>query len=116
MWRFRPLGTFPSGPTSGPFHFRSDQVTATAADGQQARIEGTGRLNGRAGYRFLLDPHAGGGKQGASPDRLSVRVTHVDAATGLEVADYDNRAPIMAKAAPGPDRTVLLEGGLKLRN
>ena len=101
---------------SGPFHFRSEQVTSAAAAGQQAHIEGTGQLNGRAGYRFVLDALAGSGKQGAGPDRLSARVTHVDAATGVEVVDYDNRAPAMAKATLALDRTVVLEGGLRLRH
>lgn len=94
---------------SGPFHFRSDQVTAAAAVGQQARVEGTGRLSGRAGYRFLLDADAGAG-------RLRVRLTHVDSVTGAEVADYDNHAPATSKAALAADRTVLVEGGLRLRN
>lgn len=99
---------------SGPFHFRSDQVTTSAA-GQQARIEGTGRLNGRAGYRFLLEAYDGGAHS-TSRDRLRVRVTHVDAATGVEIVDYDNGAPAKARAAFAPDRTMLMEGGLRLRN
>jgi hypothetical protein len=99
---------------SGPFHFCSDKVTTAAAAGQQARMEGTGRLNGRVGYRFLLQAYDGGGKQSASPDRLSVRVTHVDAVTGVEVVDYDNGAPATTRAAVAPDRTVVVEGGLRL--
>jgi uncharacterized membrane protein len=101
---------------SGPFHFRSDQVTTAAAAGQQARIEGTGRLNGRAGYRFVLDAWDGGGKQGAAPDRLHVRVTHADAASGVEAVDYDNGPPGKALAAVGVDRRAVIDGALRLRN
>jgi hypothetical protein len=100
---------------SGPFHFRSDQVSTAASSGQQARVEGTGLLNGRAGYRFALEAWDGG-KQGAGPDRLHVRVTHADAATGVEAVDYDNAAPAKARTALALDRTAVAEGGLRLRN
>jgi uncharacterized membrane protein len=93
---------------AGPFQFLSEAVTRATSTGMQARVEGTGRLNGRAGYRFVLDAIAGGATQGAGADRLRVRVTHADAATGAEVVDYDNGA--------GADRTVVTEGGLALRH
>jgi hypothetical protein len=96
---------------SGPFHFRSIKVTAAAAAGQQARIEGTGWLNGRAGYRFLLEAWAGAGQQ-----RMRMRVTHTDTLTGAEVVDHDNGAPATARAPSASDRTVLTEGALRLRN
>jgi uncharacterized membrane protein len=101
---------------SGPFYFRSDQVSTSASSGQQARIEGTGWLNGRAGYRFVLEAWDGGGKRDASPDRLRVRVTHTDAASGVEAVDYDNAAPAKARTAVAVDRTAVAEGGLRLRN
>ncbi len=104
---------------SGPFHFRSEQVTASAS-GRQARVEGTGRLNGRDGYRFVVEASGGGGKgggqTGAGPDRLRVRVTHVDAATGAEAVDYDNGARASANTAAAVDRTAVIAGGLTLRN
>ena len=100
---------------SGPFHFRSDKMTATAA-GQQARIEGTGELNGRPGYRFLHEARNGGALQGASLDRLRIRVTHVDAGSGAEVAEYDNGALAAALAAARSDASVVIEGGLRLRH
>lgn len=101
---------------SGPFHFRSDQVKSVSATSQRARIEGTGRLNGRAGYRFQLEAYAGGGKQSADADRLRLRVTHVDAGTGVDVVDYDNGMSAPARAAIAPDHTIVIEGGLRLRN
>lgn len=101
---------------SGPFQFRSDQVTASAAGGQQARVEGTGRLNGRSGYRFVLEAHDGGDTHIAGTDRLKVRVTHVDAVTGVEVVDYDNGAAVAARSAVSADRTVVADGGLRLRH
>nr|WP_315396822.1 hypothetical protein [uncultured Duganella sp.] len=76
---------------SGPFHFRADQMTASSAVDGRARVEGTGRLDGRSGYRFVLEA-TDGGSGGA--DRLRVRITHADAATGADVLDYDNNATI----------------------
>jgi hypothetical protein len=101
---------------SGPFHFRSDLATAAASAGQRVHIEGTGRLNGRPGYRFVLEAYDGGGKQAAGPDHLRVRVTHVDAASGAETVDYDNGAPANARTAVAVDRAALSSGMLKLRN
>ena len=94
---------------AGPFHFRGETVTRASSTGEgRARVEGTGRLDGRAGYHFVLEAVAGG----AGGDRLRIRVTHADAATGAEVVDYDNGA---AQPAVGADRTVVTEGRLTLR-
>jgi hypothetical protein len=74
---------------SGPFQFQGEQLVTPARSGQQVHLEGTGRLNGRQGYRFLIE---------ASHDRVRVRVAHTDA-SGAEVVDYDNLAPAIAAAA-----------------
>ncbi|MBP1202866.1 hypothetical protein JOD97_000880 [Duganella sp. 1411] len=102
---------------SGPFQFRSDQMTTTAS-GHRARVEGTGRLNGRDGYRFVVEASGGegAGATGAGPDRLRVRVTHVDAVTGAEALDYDNGARAGGNAVAAPDRTAVAAGGLTLRH
>ena len=94
---------------SGPFQFQGETVTLATSTGAQARVEGTGRLNGRDGYRFVLEA-VDGGAGNAAADRL--RVTHADAATGAEVVDYDNEP---ARPLAGADRTVVVEGGLTLR-
>lgn len=101
---------------SGPFHFRSDKVTSVAAAGRQARVEGTGRLNGRAGYRFVLQGVDGASLQGPGQDRVSVRVAHQDAATGEEVIDYDNATAAKARTAIVQDRAVVVEGGFMLHH
>ncbi|USX20334.1 DUF3466 family protein [Oxalobacteraceae bacterium OTU3REALA1] len=98
---------------SGPFRFRSETVTRVTRTGEgRARMVGTGRLDGRAGYRFVLEAVDGGAVQGARLDRLRLRVMHADAATGAEVVDYDNEA---TPPPAGADRTVVVEGGLTLR-
>jgi probable HAF family extracellular repeat protein len=105
---------------SGPFQFRSETVLASGAGRGRARLSGSGRLNGRDGYRFVLDADAGSATQGA--DRLRVRVTHSDPITGADVTDYDNGAPAPASAraraapaAPAYAATIVREGALRLR-
>lgn len=109
----------------GPFRFRAEQVGTATRHGRNVRLEGTGRLNGRSGYRFLVDALDGGGQQ-ADGDRLRVRIVHVDGA-GTEVVDYDNgvsaRAPTAAAsvgtaantAANTADTARLAKGDIVLK-
>jgi uncharacterized membrane protein len=119
-------GAAPVLTVSGPFHFRADAVGKPERDGQLVRLSGTGRLDGRAGYRFSVEASAGGA-QGGAADRLRVRISHTDAATRAELVDYDNgidAAPTAAATAvraaartpgTGVDGTLLTEGFLRLR-
>lgn len=106
---------------SGPFHFRGEHVMRTVATAGRARVEGTGWLNGRDGYRFMLEAidadsgdsgDIGGRPRGAVRDRLRVRVTHTDTVTGAEVVDYDNGASTSTALV---ERDIVAEGGLSLR-
>ena len=68
---------------------------------------------------FTLDAHDGD-NQGGSPDRLRVRISHVDPLSGAEVVDYDNATPAtpatVAAAAATLDRTAVDDGGVTLRH
>lgn len=102
----------------GPFGFRSDSVSATRV-GSQVRLEGTGRYNGRAGYRYVVDVQDGGGAQGGA-GRMRVRIGHRDAAGG-EVTDYDSapraKAGLATAAGAGAaDGMAVVEGKLELGN
>jgi hypothetical protein len=94
---------------AGPFGFNSEQVTAVTHKGGQVRLEGTGRYNGRAGYRFVVDASDGGAAQGA--DRMRVRISHRNAA-GAELVDYDSGARAgAAKATPAtPSANAAIAG------
>lgn len=101
---------------TGPFAFRSEQVSSVSRDGAQVRLEGTGRYNGRPGYRFVVDGSDGGTAQGA--DRMRVRISHRDAA-GAEVVDYDSgRQATAAKSALGvrSDGLAPVDGQLVISN
>jgi hypothetical protein len=100
----------------GPFAFRSDNVSA-ARNGTQVKLEGTGRYNGRAGYRFVVD--ALDGAQGTA-DRMRVRISHRDAA-GAEVVDYDSAGVQKAGKATvaragAADGLANVEGAIVLSN
>ena len=100
----------------GPFQFRSEQVESVSREGQLGRVSGTGRFNGRPGYRFTLEAQDGGSEDGAS-DRVHVRITHSDPTTDTEVVDYDNAAPAnLRAAAPALDLSAVVDGGVTLRN
>jgi len=101
----------------GPFQFRSDRIGTTTRSGPAAHVEGTGSLNGRPGYRFVVDATGGGQQPGGGRASLRVRIAHTNA-DGKEVVDYDNGAAPMAAAsvAPRVNRTLVENGAIVLRN
>jgi hypothetical protein len=82
-------GAAPVITVSGPFHFNAELVGKPEGDGQSVRLAGTGRLDGRPGYRFLVEASPGDARRGAA-DRLRVRISHTDAASKTELVDFDN--------------------------
>lgn len=98
---------------SGPFHFVSDAVAQRERHGQSVRLAGSGRFNGRAGYRFAVEASPG---EAGNADRLRLRISHTDAATRAEVIDFDNgaAAPAAAAASEAPQGTVVTAGQLRL--
>lgn len=83
----------------GPFRFRAEQVAASRS-GAQVHLKGSGRLDGRPGYRFVIDAVDGGRATAAGNDRLRVRISHADAA-GNDIVDYDNGVPAQGAPAQG---------------
>lgn len=74
----------------GPFRFESEQVAAPTREGQLVRVEGSGRLNGRPGYRVLVEALDGNG-QPAAGSKVRVRVMRAGSSGGDGVV-YDTRA------------------------
>jgi hypothetical protein len=101
---------------TGPFQFRAEAVGKPERSGQSVQLTGTGRFNGRPGYRFKLEASPGNGQPGAA-DRLRLRISHTDAATRAEIVDYDNgvdASAAMARTSKAPDGTLLTQGKLRL--
>lgn len=103
---------------SGPFEFRADQLGTATRSGNLARLEGTGRYNGRPGYRFLIEAIDEGQGDRSGKDLLRVRISHREP-DGREEVDYDNAPAVGMKAGLAGhtrNRTALVEGGLRLHN
>lgn len=101
---------------AGSFQFLGDQVSVSTRDGGMVRLEGTGRFNGRAGYRFLAEARDGARMGQAGPDRMRVRISHF-APGGAEVLDYDNGgAPGAPPAVAAADQALLDDGDLAVRD
>jgi uncharacterized membrane protein len=101
----------------GPFQFRSDRIGMATRSGPAAHLEGSGSLNGRPGYRFVVDATDGDRQQGGGGASLRIRIAHTDAG-GKEVVDYDNGAAPKAatSAASRVNRTLIENGAIVLRN
>lgn len=99
---------------NGQFRFDADLTTPAAWHGAAVQLSGTGRLNGREGYRFSIDV-APDADASAAAEHMRLRISHTDAGTNGEVVDYDNGAgPARAAAltANTQERTRLVRGSL----
>ena len=92
-----PKGVGGSVRLGGPFRFDSEQVGPASSDGRMYRVDGTGRWNGRPGYRFRLDV-AGQAAPSGDGARLRLRVLHADR-SGSDVVDYDSLPPAAGNTA-----------------
>jgi probable HAF family extracellular repeat protein len=93
----------------GAVNFQSDRLALASLTTGTVRMSGTGRLNGRPGYRFVAEATDGDLVQPAMRDRLRVRISHADPRTGAEVIDYDNGAA--SAAARGGAQPLAMVGG-----
>ena len=101
---------------TGPFHFSAEVVGQPEQNGQSIRLNGSGRFNGRAGYRFNMEASPGDDQRGGA-DRLRLRISHTDAVTKAEVVDYDNAAdaaPTAAHMVNAVDSMLVTQGTLRL--
>lgn len=85
--------------------FDSGDYDALAHDPARIRYEGSGWLNGRPGYGFVLSVVRNGATADAS--RIHVRITHRDAETGADVLDYDNAVGDAGAAAGAPGAPLI---------
>lgn len=69
--------------------FRSTRVESLVNENGRIEYRGTGTVNGKGNYRFLLS--AGVGSKAGSAERLRIRITHTAPGSKAEVVDYDNQ-------------------------
>ena len=87
----------------GALHFNTERVDQLTRQGGTVRLEGSGRLNGQAGYRFTLEATDGNRASASAPDRLALRITRTDPRTGVQhtALDYGMAAPASRTASAG---------------
>jgi uncharacterized membrane protein len=75
---------------AGRLSFKGDKLERVNRSGNTVRLEGSGKLGGKTGYRFVLDATDGNHGGATGPDRLALRILRTDPATGRAqvVLDY----------------------------
>lgn len=108
-----------AGPMTLKFHvagldFRSAGYDSLSVAGTRAQYEGSGTINGKGSYRFLLTAVDGSTSKAVRDSRLRLKVWHFDARTKGEVVDYDNQPATRTLAAAG-DGSVIGGGSIVVR-
>jgi hypothetical protein len=111
----------------GSTSFKGETLDRITLDGNLVRLEGTGQLDNRPGYRFVIDAVAGEGDALANASRMAVRIEEPDgvdamrkvmfeagrgAATPQDLTQADSQAA--SQAAQAPPASLLYRGALRL--
>jgi uncharacterized membrane protein len=82
--------------------FTGEQLDRIALDGNRVRLEGTGRLNNRSGYRFVVDAEVGEGANPSSASRMAVRIVKADGAGAMQTVAFEagHSADVQGVAQP----------------
>lgn len=108
-----------AGPMTLKFHvadmvFRSAGYESLSVAGNRVQYQGSGTINGKGSYKFLLAAVDGSTSKSARESRVRLKVWHVDAKSKAEVVDYDNQAVARAVAVGG-EGSLLGGGGILIR-
>ena len=111
----------------GSTSFKGDTLDRITLDGNRVRLEGTGQLDNRPGYRFVIDAVAGEGDALASASRMAVRIEEPDGVGPMRKVTFEagrgaaapqdlTQAAIQAatQAAQAPPASLLYRGALRL--
>jgi hypothetical protein len=111
----------------GSTSFKGDTLDRITLDGNRVRLEGTGQLDNRPGYRFVIDAVAGEGDALASASRMAVRIEEPDGVGAMRKVTFEagrgaatpqdlTQAATQAtsQAAQAPPASLLYRGALRL--
>lgn len=90
----------------GRVSFMGERLDKVAVDGSTVQLEGTGRLNGRSGYRFAIDARAGTLGGGADAGALSIRIAEANHPVPAQRAAFEAGH----SAETGSDRAAFTTG------
>ncbi|HZV65498.1 MAG TPA: PKD domain-containing protein [Telluria sp.] len=90
-------------------NFQGSAYDKMGVSGARASFQGSGTLNGKAGYSYQLTALAGDTAQA----RFRIRIWHTDARTQAAVVDYDNLLDTRAEGT-GTEGTAIGGGGIAM--
>ena len=99
--------------TSG-LNFYSNNYDWLVVGGARAQYKGTGTINGKAGYQFMLTAVDGDLIAKGTPDRFRIKIWHHDDSTNTDVTDYDNQIDSNV-AGSDPEGTVVGGGSINVK-
>jgi probable HAF family extracellular repeat protein len=94
--------------TSG-LNFYSNNYDWLVVGGARAQYKGTGTINGRGGYQFMLTAVDGDLIAKGTADRFRIKIWHRDESTNADVTDYDNQ--LNSTVAGSNQEGTILGGG-----
>jgi hypothetical protein len=108
-----------AGPMTLKFHvadmvFRSARYESLSVGGSRVQYQGSGTINGKGDYKFMLVAVDGSTSKAVRYSRLHLRVWHVDARSKADVVDYDNQGAARTLSAAG-EGSVIGGGAIVIR-
>jgi probable HAF family extracellular repeat protein len=109
----------PSGETEFRFqaaglNFYSNNYDWLVVGGARAQYKGTGTINGRGSYQFLLTAVDGDLIAKGTADRFRIKIWHRDDSANADVTDYDNQLDSTV-AGSNQEGTILGGGSISVR-
>lgn len=93
----------------GTLDFRSNAVATVRTGRGEARLDGTGKLNGAGTYRFSLRASRSQDGNESASSRVGLKIWHTDQATNAEAIDYDNLDTGASSVVPAAQGKVVLQ-------
>nr|WP_217345818.1 hypothetical protein [Noviherbaspirillum sp. L7-7A]MBV0880154.1 hypothetical protein [Noviherbaspirillum sp. L7-7A] len=99
---------------AGGLNFYSNNYDWLVVGGARAQYKGTGTINGRGSYQFMLTAVDGDLIAKGTPDRFRIKIWHHDDSSNTDVTDYDNQIDSSA-AGSNLEGTVLGGGSINVK-
>ena len=109
----------PTGETEFRFqasglNFYSNSYDWLVVGGARAQYKGSGTINGKGSYQFMLTAVDGDLIAKGTPDRFRIKIWHHDDGTNTDVTDYDNQID-SGVAGSNLEGTVLGSGSINVK-
>ena len=99
---------------AGGLNFHSNIYDWLVVGGARAQYKGSGTINGRGNYQFMLTAVDGDLVARGTPDRFRMKIWHRDDSTNTDVTDYDNQID-SAVAGSNLEGTALGGGSINVK-